>query len=112
MPPLTDTSSYAYLMAAILFEVTGTLLLPLSDNFTKILPTISLTICYMAAFYCLTFAIKTIPIALVYATWSGLGIFLIALFSYVVYGQSLSWLAILGLFFIIMGVSLVTLFRS
>ena len=71
--------SYLYLFGAIVFEVTGTLLLPISNNFTKILPSTGLTVCYLISFYFLTFAIKTIPIAIVYATWAGLGIFLIAL---------------------------------
>ena len=93
--------NYFYLFGAIFFEVAGTLLLPASQNFTKLLPTATLTVCYLVAFYFLTFAIKTIPISVVYATWSGLGIFTIALFGYIIYNQTLNWQTVLGLFFII-----------
>ena len=101
---------YVYLFGAIFFEVTGTLLLPASQNFTKLLPTATLTVCYLIAFYFLTFAIKTISISVVYATWSGLGVFAIALFGYIFYNQTLNWQTVLGLFFIVAGVVLVNTF--
>ena len=100
--------NYLYLFGAIFFEVAGTLLLPASQNFTKLLPTATLTVCYLVAFYFLTFAIKTIPISVVYATWSGLGIFTIALFGYIIYNQTLNWQTVLGLFFIITGVGVLS----
>ena len=107
-----DLMSYLYLFGAIVFEVTGTLLLPISNNFTKILPSTGLTVCYLISFYFLTFAIKTIPIAIVYATWAGLGIFLVALLSYIFFDQALQWQAILGFFFIVTGVTLVNSFST
>ena len=107
-----DLMSYLYLFGAIVFEVTGTLLLPISNNFTKILPSIGLTVCYLVSFYFLTFAIKTIPIAIVYATWAGLGVFLVALLSYIFFDQALQWQAVLGLFFIVIGVTLVNSFST
>ena len=99
--------NYVYLFFAILLEVTGTLLLPASQNFTKAIPTVSLGICYMASFYLLTFAIRTIPVPIVYATWSGLGIFTIAIASVIIFKQTLSLPAIFGLFLIVIGVVLV-----
>ena len=104
-------TNYIFLVGAIFFEVTGTLLLPASQNFTKFLPTATLTVCYLLAFYLLTFAIKTIPISIVYATWSGLGVFTIALFGYFFYNQILNWQTVLGLFFIVAGVVLVNVFN-
>jgi small multidrug resistance pump len=74
------------------------------------LPTLSLIGCYAASFYCLTFALNTLPIAVVYATWSGLGIFLIALFGYLVFEQALDWRAIVGLLLIVAGVIMVNSF--
>lgn len=103
-------SHYICLFFAILLEVTGTMLLPASQNFTRLLPTATLAACYLAAFYLLTFAIRTIPVSIVYATWSGLGIFTIAIASTVIFKQTLSWPVILGLFLIIVGVILVNLF--
>ena len=101
---------YGYLLIAVALEVSGTMLLPASQNFSRPIPTVSLIGCYAASFYCLTFALNTLPIAVVYATWSGLGIFLITLFGYVVFHQSLDWRAIVGLLMIVAGVVLVKTF--
>ena len=102
--------SYIYLACAIVCEVIGTMLLPASQNFTKIIPTITLSILYILAFYFLTYSLKSIPIAIVYATWSGLGIFSISILSYLIYGQTLQWQSIAGLLLIIIGVVIVNIF--
>jgi len=99
--------TYIFLFGAIFCEVAGTMLLPISKNFTKLLPTIALATFYLIAFYLLTFVVNKLPIAIVYATWSGLGIFTIAILGYIFFKQSLSWQAILGLFLIVIGVILV-----
>ena len=106
-----DYLSYLFLFLAILCEVAGTLLLPSSQSFTKLIPTISLGILYLLAFYFLAIAVNTIPVAVMYATWSGLGIFTIAIVSYFYFSQSLSWQAILGLVLIVAGVVLVNAFK-
>lgn len=103
---------YFYLFMAIICEVCGTILLPISDNFTKPIPTIFLSIAYMLAFYFLTFAMKSIPIAIVYATWSGLGVLLISVLGYFVFGQVLQWQSILGLLLIVLGVVIVNTYAS
>ncbi|MGC6511708.1 MAG: DMT family transporter [Parvibaculales bacterium] len=105
-------TAYLSLFGAIAFEVTGTLLLPATQNFTKLLPTAGLIICYALSFYCLTFVIQKLPLAVVYASWSGLGVFTIAVLSYVFYKETLSIQALLGLFLIIVGVTLVNLNRA
>ena len=104
--------TYLFLFGAILFEVTGTMLLPVTQNFTKLIPTSILTICYLSAFYLLTFVVDKLPIAIVYATWSGLGVFTIAILGYIFFKQTLSWQAILGLFLIVIGVILVNAYSS
>ena len=71
-----------------------------------------LTVCYLSAFYLLTFVVDKLPIAIVYATWSGLGIFTIAILGYIFFKQTLSWQAIFGLFLIVTGVILVNTFTS
>ena len=105
-------TKYLFLLGATFCEVAGTLLLPITQNFTKLFPTVILAICYLSAFYFLTFAIKEIPLSIVYATWSGLGIFTIAIFGYIFYKQTLSWPAVLGLFLIVIGITLVNVFSS
>ena len=104
--------SYIYLSGAILCEVVGTMVLPLSENFSKPIPSLISIVAYVLAFYLLTFALESIPIAVVYATWSGLGIFLISFLGFTIYGQTLQWQSILGLLFIVVGVVLVNSFAS
>jgi small multidrug resistance pump len=104
--------SYLYLLGAIVFEVVGTMLLPLSKNFTKPLISIILIASYVLSFYFLTYALKEIPIAVVYSTWAGVGIFLITFLGYIFYNQSLQWQSIVGLIFIAIGVAIVNIFKD
>ena len=102
--------SYVYLACAIVFEVIGTMLLPLSENFTNPFPSLGLVVAYVLAFYFLTFALESIPIAIVYATWAGLGVFFVSVLSFLFYNQALQWQSVLGLLFIVVGVTLVNSF--
>jgi len=104
--------TYLFLFGAVFCEVGGTMLLPATQNFTRLVPTSILAVCYLSAFYLLTFVVNKLPIAIVYATWSGLGIFTIAILGYIFFKQNLSWQAVLGLFFIVLGVILVNSFSS
>ena len=102
--------TYLFLIAAIFCEVGGTMLLPISQNFTKIIPTTVLGVLYLLSFYLITFVVDKIPIAIVYAAWGGLGVFIVAILGYILFKQSLSWQAVLGLFLIDMVVVLVNSF--
>ena len=102
--------TYTFLLIAILCEVAGTMLLPVSQNFSKVIPTVCLTIFYLISFYLMTFVMGKLPIAIVYATWSGLGVFTIAILGYFFFKQTLAWQAIAGLFLIVIGVILVNSF--
>ena len=102
--------TYLILTVAIFCEVGGTMLLPVSQNFTKIVPTATLVVLYLSSFYLITFVVDKIPIAIVYATWSGLGVFTVAILGYIIFKQSLSWWTVLVLFFIVFGVVLVNRF--
>jgi small multidrug resistance pump len=102
--------TYLFLIGAIFCEVGGTMLLPASQNFTKVIPTAVLGFLYLLSFYLITFVVDKLPIAIVYATWSGLGIFTIAILGYFFFKQSLSWQSVLGLFLIVIGVVLVNSF--
>ena len=104
--------SYIFLSLAIILEVFGTMMLPVSQNFTKIAPTVALVTAYVCSFYFLTFALKAIPIAIVYASWAGLGVFSVAILSYVFYKQTLNIPTIIGLFLIVIGVILVNMFKT
>ena len=93
-------------------EVIGTLLLPYSKNFTRVYPSVLLVVCYVVAFVCLSFAVREIPLTIVYATWCGVGIFLVSVLSYFLFGQTLSWQGMVGLVLIVVGVTLVNGFRG
>ena len=102
---------YLMLFAAIGFEVVGTMLLPASQNFTKIIPTSVLLIAYGVSFYFLAIVSQKLPLSVVYASWSGIGIFSIAILSYVFYKQTLNWQMAIGLFLIVAGVTIVNLYK-
>ena len=104
--------SYIYLIGAILCEVTGTMLLPVSKNFTKPIISITLVLAYVMAFYLLTFALKEIPLAIAYATWAGMGVFLVTLLGYYFYSDSLQWQSLVGLLLIAIGVAIVNIYKN
>ena len=104
--------SYIYLFGAILCEVTGTMLLPVSKNFTKPIISIILVLAYVMAFYLLTFALKEIPLAIAYATWAGMGVFLVTLLGYYFYSDSLQWQSLVGLLLIAIGVAIVNIYKN
>ena len=87
---------YLILFAAIAFEVLGTMLLPVSQNFSKPFPSSILLISYGVSFYLLALLSQKLPLAIIYASWAGLGVFSVALLSYVFYKQTLNWQTIVG----------------
>ena len=103
---------YIVLFLAIIFEVIGTMLLPVSQNFTKLLPSSILLFSYGISFYFLAVVTQKLPLSVVYATWSGMGVFTVALLSYIFYEQTLSWQSIVGLFLIVAGVTIVNIYKS
>ena len=104
--------TYLLLIAATFFEVAGTMLLPVTKSFSKIIPTSFLIFFYICAFFCLSIVVTKLPLAIVYATWCGLGIFTIAILGNIIYGQSLSWQSIFGMFLIVIGLTLVNLYTA
>ena len=104
--------AYLYLIGAILCEVTGTMLLPVSKNFTRPIISIILVLAYVMAFYLLTFALKEIPLAIAYATWAGMGVFLISVLGYFFYSESLQWQSMIGLLLIAIGVAMVNIYKE
>ncbi|WP_068111962.1 DMT family transporter [Tropicimonas marinistellae] len=95
---------YIALTLAILFEVTGTAFLQRSEQFTEVLPTGLMVVFYGASFYFLTLALKAIPLGIAYAMWAGLGIVLVALLGFVVFGQKLDLAGVAGVGLIVTGV--------
>ena len=104
--------TYGSLAAAIVLEVIGTTFLQQSQQFTRVLPTILMGICYLAAFYLLSIALRTLPVGIAYAIWSGLGIVLISAVGLILFRQTLDAAAIIGLGLIIAGVVVVNVFSD
>ena len=103
---------YLILFVAIAFEVFGTMLLPASQNFTKALPSIILLISYGISFYLLSILSQRLSLAIIYASWAGMGVFSIALLSYIFYKQTLNWQSVIGLFLIVVGVTVVNVYKG
>jgi small multidrug resistance pump len=105
-------SNYLFLTIAIIAEVIATSALKASNGFTNLLPSILVMIGYGIAFYCLSLTLRTIPVGIAYAIWSGAGIVLVSLIGWALYGQKLDFWAIVGIGFIILGVLIVNLLSS
>ncbi len=103
---------YALLFAAIVLEVIGTTALQMSQQFTRLGPTVLLVVCYAVAFYCLSLTLKVIPVGIAYAIWGALGMVLISVVGLVYFKQRLDAPAIIGLGLIITGVLVVNLFSK
>ncbi|ORJ62513.1 DMT family transporter [Geothermobacter hydrogeniphilus] len=104
--------SYLYLTVAIIAEVTATSALKASSEFTRLLPSMVVVVGYGAAFYFMTLAIRTIPIGVTYAIWSGAGIVLVAIVSAFLYNQTPDTPAIIGMVLIISGVVVIHMFSK
>ena len=105
-------SSGMALAIAILLEVTGTTALQLSEQLTKLVPTLVMVVCYIGSLYFMSLALKTIPIGITYAIWSGLGIVLITAVGYPKFRQALFAPALIGVALIVAGVVMVNFSKS
>ncbi|MBI1492292.1 QacE family quaternary ammonium compound efflux SMR transporter [Rhodobacteraceae bacterium MYP1-1] len=101
---------YIYLICAVIAETIGTASMQASQQFTKPLPSLVVVVSYAVSFYLLSLTLKFMPVGVVYALWSGLGIVLIALIGLAVFGQKLDLPAVIGLGLIIAGVLVINLF--
>lgn len=103
---------WLYLAIAIAAEVVATSALKSSDGFTRLWPSVITAAGYAVAFYFLAVTLRTIPMGVVYAIWSGVGIVLISLVGWVVYQQHLDLPAIVGILLIIAGVVVMQVFSK
>ena len=103
---------YIYLLIAILFEVVGTSMLQASAQFTKLLPSVGVVIGYAGAFYFMSLTLRFMPVGIVYALWSGIGIVLITIVGYFLYKQNVDLAAIIGISLIIAGIVVIQIFSK
>lgn len=104
--------NWLFLAIAIVSEVIATSALKSSSGFTRIGPSILVVIGYAAAFYFLSLTMRSMPMGLIYAIWSGVGIVLIALVGLIMYKQTIDIPAVIGISLITLGVLVINLFSK
>ena len=100
------------LSIAIVSEVIATSCLKSAEGFTRLWPSLVVVVGYLLAFYFLSLTLKTIPVGVAYAIWSGVGVVLIALSGWLFLGQSLDIPAVIGLTMIVAGVMVINVFSQ
>jgi len=96
--------SWIHLMLAILFEVSGTTCMKLSQGFSRLIPSILIFVFYGCSFTFMTMAIRRIDVSIVYAIWSGLGTAIIATIGIFVFKEPATLLKLVSMMLIIIGV--------
>ena len=104
--------NYVFLSIAIVCEVVATTALKQTDGFTRLMPSLVTVVGYALAFYFLSLPLRTLPVGIVYAVWSGVGIVLITAIGWLWFRQTLDLPALIGMGFIIAGVLIVNLFSK
>lgn len=105
-------SGYLWLTGAILAEVLGTTMMKASDSFTRPLPSLVTVVSYGIAFWCLSHTLKSVPVGVSYAIWSGVGIVLITAIAWIWFKQALDAPALAGIGLILAGVLVINLFSK
>ncbi|MEM1078348.1 MAG: SMR family transporter [Pseudomonadota bacterium] len=103
---------YLILIGAITAEVVATSALQASQQFTRLGPSLTVVVGYGISFYLLSLTLKVMPLGIVYALWSGMGLMLVAGIGWLVFGQRLDLPAIIGLVLILAGILVINLFSQ
>ncbi|SLN42726.1 Multidrug transporter EmrE [Falsiruegeria litorea R37] len=104
--------AYLLLLVAVVAETIGTTALQASHQFTRFWPSVIVVIGYGLAFYFMSITLRYMPVGIVYAMWSGLGIVTIAAIGFLVFGQRLDLPAVLGMGLIISGILIIHLYSN
>lgn len=104
--------NWLYLAAAILFEVVATSALKATDGFTQWKPSLLVIVGYALAFFFLSLTLRSMPVGVVYAIWSGVGVVLVSIAGWFFYKQSLDIAAVIGISLILAGVLVLHLFSK
>lgn len=105
-------NAWMMLGLAIVAEVIGTSALKASEGFTRMWPSLLVVLGYAVAFYCLSLVLKSIPVGVAYAIWSGLGIVLITVAAFLLYGQRIDLAGLVGMALIVAGVVVLNVFSK
>ena len=104
--------TWFYLFIAIVSEVVATSALKAADGFTKLTPSIIVVVGYASAFFFLSIIVRTMPLGIAYAIWSGVGVSLVTIAGWIIYGQKLDLAAMIGIGLIVAGVVVLNLFSK
>ena len=88
----------------------ATTTLKATDGFTRLVPSVIVTLGYICSFYFLSLTLKFMSVGVVYAIWSGVGIVAVSILGFLVYRQKLDWPAAIGIGLILTGVMVIQLF--
>jgi len=105
-------SAYLTLSIAIVAEVIATSALKAADGFTRPWPSLLVCLGYGIAFLFLSLTLRTMSVGIAYAIWSGVGIVLISVAGWALYGQRLDLWAVVGMSLIVAGVAVVNLLST
>ena len=105
-------SHWLLLSIAIAAEVTATSFLKSAEGFSRLVPSVIVVIGYAISFYCLSLTLKTLPVGIVYAVWSGVGVASITLIGWAFFSQALDAAALAGIGLIVSGVVVINVFSS
>ena len=109
---IPNAMNWLYLAIAILSEVAATSALKASEGFTRLYPSAIVALGYAVAFYFLSLTLRTIPVGMAYALWSGAGLVLVSLAGWLVYDQQLDTPALIGIALIAVGVVVLNVFSK
>ncbi|PAF19180.1 QacE family quaternary ammonium compound efflux SMR transporter [Terribacillus saccharophilus] len=101
--------SYLFLAASILFEVFSSTMLKLSDGFKRLLPVIGIVLGYGISFYALSITLQSLPLGVVYATWSGVGTILTVVIGILLFKERVNKKGVLGIAILLVGLVLMNL---
>lgn len=105
-------SHWIHLAVAIISEVIGTSFLKSTEGFTRLAPSLVVVVAYVASFYFLSLALRTLPIGIAYAVWAGTGVALITLAGFAFFGEKLDTPAVIGILLIVSGVVVINVYST
>lgn len=105
-------TTYAILGGAITLEVAGTSALLACDQFSRAGPSVMVVVCYSSALVLISFTFQTLPMGIVYAIWSGVGMVMIVAVGWLGFGQRLDQPALIGIGLILAGVLILNLYST
>jgi len=108
----SDMKTFGILFLAILSEVIATTSLKFSEGFTRLVPSVVVVIGYGSSFYLLSVALKSMPLGVAYAIWSGVGLILTVIAGMVLFRETLDWARVVGILLIIAGIVFINVFSK